>query len=81
MREMSEFERVALIVSLKETVNQLERSLESLENPNVLLDGYNVPNNISTAFKMVQFSIMQIKAANAQMIQSSKAAIDALEKM
>lgn len=81
MLEMHEFEKVALIVSLKETIKRLEVNLQSLENSSVLLDGYDVPNNVSTAFKMVQFSIMQIKAANAQMIQSSKAAIDALEKM
>ena len=81
MREMSEFEKAMIIMQLKSMKIKLEQSAKSLEKADLSLSEYDLPNNVQTAFKMIQFGVMQISAANAQMIQSTKAAIDALEKM
>ena len=80
MREMSEFEKAMIIMQLKSMKIKVEQSIKSLEKADLSLSEYDLPNNVQTAFKMIQFGVMQIRAANDQMIQSTKAAIDALEK-
>lgn len=81
MREMHEFEKAILIMQLKDMVIKMEQSAKSLENADLSLSEYDLPNNVETAFKMLQFGVMQMTASTNQMIQFIKAAIDALEKM
>lgn len=81
MREMHEFEKAILIMQLKDMVIKMEQSAKSLENADLSLSEYDLPNNVETAFKMIQFGIMQMTASTNQMVQFIKAAIDALEKM
>lgn len=81
MREMHEFEKAILIMQLKDMVIKMEQSAKSLENADLSLSEYDLPNNVETAFKMVQFGVMQMTASTNQMVQFIKAAIDALEKM
>lgn len=81
MREMHEFEKAILIMQMKDMVIKMEQSTKSLENADLSLSEYDLPNNVETAFKMLQFGVMQMTASTNQMIQFIKAAIDALEKM
>lgn len=81
MREMHEFEKAILIMQLKDMVIKMEQSAKSLENADLSLSEYDLPNNVETAFKMLQFGVMQMTASTNQMIQFIKATIDALEKM
>lgn len=81
MREMHEFEKAILIMQLKDKVIKMEQSAKSLENADLSLSEYDLPNNVETAFKMLQFGVMQMTASTNQMVQFIKAAIDALEKM
>ena len=81
MREMHEFEKAILIMRLKDMVIKMEQSAKSLENADLSLSEYDLPNNVETAFKMLQFGVMQMTASTNQMVQFIKAAIDALEKM
>lgn len=81
MREMHEFEKAILIMQLKDMVIKMEQSAKSLENADLSLSEYDLPNNVETAFKMLQFGVMQMTASTNQMVQFIKAAIDALEKM
>lgn len=81
MREMHEFEKAILIMQLKDMVVKMEQSAKSLENADLSLSEYDLPNNVETAFKMLQFGVMQMTASTNQMVQFIKAAIDALEKM
>lgn len=81
MREMHEFEKAILIMQLKDMVIKMEQGAKSLENVDLSLSEYDLPNNVETAFKMLQFGVMQMAASTNQMIQFIKAAIDALEKM
>lgn len=68
-------------MQLKDMVIKMEQSAKSLENADLSLSEYDLPNNVETAFKMVQFGVMQMTASTNQMVQFIKAAIDALEKM
>lgn len=81
MKELSEFEKAMIIMQLKGMKIKLEQSVKALEEADLSLSEYDVPNNVKTALKMMQFGVMQISAANVQMAQFAKAAIDALEKM
>lgn len=81
MREIHEFEKAILIMQLKDMVIKMEQSAKSLENADLSLSEYDLPNNAETAFKMLQFGVMQMTASTNQMVQFIKAAIDALEKM
>ena len=81
MREMHEFEKAILIMQLKDMVIKMEQSAKSLENADLSLSEYDLPNNVETAFKMLQFGVMQMTASTNQMVQFIKAAIDVLEKM
>lgn len=81
MREMHEFEKAILIMQMKDMVIKMEQSTKSLENADLSLSEYDLPNNVETAFKMLQFGVMQMTASTNQMVQFIKAAIDALEKM
>lgn len=81
MKKLTEFEKAILITQLKDMVIKMEQSAKSLENADLSLSEYDLPNNVETAFKMVQFGVMQMTASTNQMVQFIKAAIDALEKM
>lgn len=81
MKKLTEFEKAILIMQLKDMVIKMEQSAKSLENADLSLSEYDLPNNVETAFKMVQFGVMQMTASTNQMVQFIKAAIDALEKM
>lgn len=81
MKKPTEFEKAILIMQLKDMVIKMEQSAKSLENADLSLSEYDLPNNVETAFKMVQFGVMQMTASTNQMVQFIKAAIDALEKM
>lgn len=81
MKELSEFEKAMIIMQLKGMKIKLEQSVKALEKADLSLSEYDVPNNVKTALKMMQFGVMQISAANVQMAQFAKSAIDALEKM
>ena len=81
MKKLTEFEKAILIMQLKDMVIKMEQSAKSLENADLSLSEYDLPNNVETAFKMLQFGVMQMTASTNQMIQFIKAAIDALEKM
>lgn len=81
MKKPTEFEKAILIMQLKDMVIKMEQSAKFLENADLSLSEYDLPNNVETAFKMVQFGVMQMTASTNQMVQFIKAAIDALEKM
>lgn len=81
MKKLTEFEKAILIMQLKDMVIKMKQSAKSLENADLSLSEYDLPNNVETAFKMLQFGVMQMTASTNQMIQFIKAAIDALEKM
>lgn len=81
MKKLTEFEKAILIMQLKDMVIKMEQSAKSLENADLSLSEYDLPNNVETAFKMLQFGVMQMTASTNQMVQFIKAAIDALEKM
>lgn len=81
MKKLTEFEKAILIMQLKNMVITMEQRARSLENADLSLSEYDLPNNVETAFKMLQFGVMQMIASTNQMVQFIKAAIDALEKM
>lgn len=81
MKKLTEFEKQLMIFQLKFMAEKFEQSSKALEESDLTLSEFELSDNAKMAFKMLQFGIMQLSAASNQVVQSAKAAIDALEKM